>query len=325
MARRPAIMNEVPDWFSLDKYDCLLRLTNRQLLEEVLLRNLIYAVYELTNRGGNDFLLKIENGPLIAQEEHTWRTSDFNGYDIETDDDGYMVIHGSKTPGRSRPRFYELCQERPQLEGLDSVWPLSFFDLASIEHKARTAGILKPSASDPSGWQRLNSEYRRASVSAHLAKHMFEMDGSPMLGADVSVIASLDLLSSSDDAIIADLKELLPKWREQLGIENIAIKSREKTGASVIRKIIDYRVIPSLDLILFSAVSGFTYTHRELIEILFPHSTMTEADYPDKTGKYIDLLNGQYFIEAMRAWFSKPATSGERNGDRLVEDTIRVK
>ena len=94
------------------------------------------------------------------------------------------------------------------------------------------------------------------------------------------VLNNIDL-SAADEDILADLKALLPIWREQLGCP----QPNQSKRNSIIKNIIEQNIIPMLDLMLWARHKGFQYTDEQLADILYP-SHLGNPDNPI-TAKHI--------------------------------------
>ena len=87
---------------------------------------------------------------------------------------------------------------------------------------------------------------------------------------DNRLYISFDIKNSSDDEIINALKVMLPVWRDEYQIEESKI---EKFGLAKIIKLIDYRILPMMDLLLWAKFKKITLTNTVLSRILYPRLT----------------------------------------------------
>lgn len=114
-----------------------------------------------------------------------------------------------------------------------------------------------------------------------------------------SKIASLimiDLKNYSDEEILLSTKELLPKIRKELNIYPPKIKS-EQFSDKIIKKMIDYRVLPIIDLCAWAKLNDYVFSYEELAKIIFP----MEHD---------EIKRGRYFRETILP-FSMQTLSSE--------------
>jgi hypothetical protein len=68
-----------------------------------------------------------------------------------------------------------------------------------------------------------------------------------------TVMFEIDLASGTDEEIAESLKAALPQWRKIKGIEPDPLES-VRFGYGTIKKLISYRVIPMLDILVWAAV-----------------------------------------------------------------------
>lgn len=84
------------------------------------------------------------------------------------------------------------------------------------------------------------------------------------------VYPSFDLESSSDDEIISSIRTLLPVWRKEYGIID---KKQETFGIGKILKLVDYRIIPMMDLLMWSKLNSISLSNTILTRVLYPKLT----------------------------------------------------
>ncbi|WP_437889801.1 DUF6387 family protein [Phytobacter sp. V91] len=78
-------------------------------------------------------------------------------------------------------------------------------------------------------------------------------------------------LNKSDDEIIKDLSLLLPMWRRELELD---IPEKKREWGYIRRRIIDYRIIPLLDIMalakIFTFVTGRRVPKKILALLVYP-------------------------------------------------------
>ncbi|EXU75353.1 DUF6387 family protein [Erwinia mallotivora] len=84
------------------------------------------------------------------------------------------------------------------------------------------------------------------------------------------VYTFFDLESSSDDEIIGSLRTLLPVWRKEYGITG---KKQEVFGLGRIIKLVDYRIIPMMDLLMWAKLKDIPLSNTILSRVLYPKLT----------------------------------------------------
>lgn len=78
-----------------------------------------------------------------------------------------------------------------------------------------------------------------------------------------------DLSDSSDEEIIESMKAILPRWRKLYRMKDDKIGSF-RFGISTIRKLIDYRIIPLLDLMFWEKMADINLTFSYIERVLYP-------------------------------------------------------
>lgn len=91
-----------------------------------------------------------------------------------------------------------------------------------------------------------------------------------------SVYMSLNLEFYSDQQIIHELKQLLPKWRKKFGVSEIDLVDAKP---SEIRKVIDYRLIPFIDLSIWALLENKHISSKIYAAALFPFGEKGVDEY----------------------------------------------
>ena len=81
---------------------------------------------------------------------------------------------------------------------------------------------------------------------------------------------SFDLGMSSDEEIITALQTMLPDLRKEYEIEPV---KTEKIGLAKIRKLVDYNIIPMMDLLIWAKFKKVKISNMVLSRVLYPDFT----------------------------------------------------
>jgi len=81
---------------------------------------------------------------------------------------------------------------------------------------------------------------------------------------------SFDIENSSDEEVLNSLKVMLPVWRNEYQIKESKI---EKFGLAKVIKLIDYRILPMIDLLLWAKLKKIVLTNTVLSRVLYPKLT----------------------------------------------------
>ena len=84
------------------------------------------------------------------------------------------------------------------------------------------------------------------------------------------IYVSFDLGMSSDEEIITALQTMLPILRKEYEIEPV---KTEKIGLAKIRKLVDYNIIPMMDLLIWAKFKKVKISNMVLSRVLYPDFT----------------------------------------------------
>lgn len=114
---------------------------------------------------------------------------------------------------------------------------------------------------------------------------------------------SLDL-TVPDEILLSDMKKLLPKWRQELGVEAEEIQINN-SWAVIRKKIIEYNVLPYIDLYLWSHVMGVSIPGGVLAVSLFPDGDKEQFAIAQTIRPFIERLMTYESLEKLRREISK--------------------
>ncbi len=86
----------------------------------------------------------------------------------------------------------------------------------------------------------------------------------------------INLSLSTDDQIIESLRYLLNRWRKQTGIKPKNSQHTYGFGEAMVQKIVDFRVIPILDLLYHAKLNNYKLSDKDLEQLLY-HWGMEEC------------------------------------------------
>ncbi|HAU3346921.1 TPA: DUF6387 family protein [Salmonella enterica subsp. houtenae serovar [1],40:z4,z23:-] len=116
-----------------------------------------------------------------------------------------------------------------------------------------------------------------------------------------TVMLEIDLASGTDEEIAESLKAALPQWRKIKGIDENPLES-VRFGYGTIKKLISYRIIPMLDILVWAAVKKIRISDDRLSRLLYTdddeESEMRESSQIKDTDKPLALK--AYTIDFIR-------------------------
>lgn len=130
----------------------------------------------------------------------------------------------------------------------------------------------------------------------------------------------IDLHSYTDKEILQSLSDILPVLRNRKGIPEPTKSEAGTVGPSAIRRIIDYKVIPMLDLMLWAKKEGFEYSAEQLSRVLFPNEIVTAKHMTDTRIPFAKSFANPDYQDMVNLWLRQEGRDGKLNGDRLVGD-----
>ncbi|MCF5851159.1 MULTISPECIES: DUF6387 family protein [Aeromonas] len=121
---------------------------------------------------------------------------------------------------------------------------------------------------------RANRHHRYVdSVSRNVMKFRSEFGDvvpcAPPMKPDGKVLLSIDLENSSNDEILSSLKSLLSVWRKELEIGEVRKRPLQVKGHTTLNKIIDYKLIELMDVLIVLKVANCHVCYERLQEYLY--------------------------------------------------------
>lgn len=83
------------------------------------------------------------------------------------------------------------------------------------------------------------------------------------------MLVQINLAETSSEEIINHLKVMVPEWKKQLNAPTPPVKNF-RFGVSTIRKILDYNIIPMMDLLFWAQGEGVKIGMPQLTDFLYP-------------------------------------------------------
>ena len=303
MARRKATIHPLPDWFALSNYGGLFNLPNEWLIDEVRAR----VVWLHDAKGDDRWLPGVD----------FWQTVVAAGATVTT---RVLIDH----PGWGYTPVWATREHQAgslQLPLSRSIYPIDWLSVGLLYECGRRRGIYPG-----------HDELARGSTAlgGNLATIGFESVACHApFGYTGGIQTSIALEGFTDAEILADLAELLPKWRKQLNQPEPNKKRDETTGRkrqseeSVIKRVVEYRIIPMLDLMIWAKLNGFEYSAEQLSRSLYPNEIVTAKHVSDTHQPFAMKFSDEHYTDMIMLWLRQTDRgTGKRNGERLVKDTI---
>lgn len=165
-----------------------------------------------------------------------------------------------------------------QMTGVGGIDPLTLFDVMCLQKKADIY------ISENNIKRSLRGQKRAISKTI--------CDKSQM-------IVNIDL-TWPDEVLMQDFENLLKIWRGELDFE---IKNESKISNSwavIKKKVLDYKVIPMLDLLDWAAMANVSITNRVMALALFPNGDYDSTNLAQTIKPFIENLLADFSIEKMK-------------------------
>ncbi|MBO1518248.1 DUF6387 family protein [Oceanisphaera pacifica] len=253
MAKRINKPEQLPEWFKLERYDVLLELPVAEFIDQLIER---ISLFEMPFHGINDDgQLKVAFSPLL--------------------DTGLHAVNNAPQHAR-------------QMEGKESIRPITYSRLAYMDKRARGAGAYGALADR--GRTLTVIDDLDAVINFDTFDHAIPMDE--------GLAVAVNLAEFTDEKILTDIAQLLPFWRESLKHPEPKLE-KDKAGIANLTKIIIYRAIPMLDLMFWEQMREVWITNDLLAATLHPDFTVSGAQVGATRKPFIKELMEANFLDRM--------------------------
>ncbi len=235
-------------WFDLSNYSFIENLSVYDFIHEIEWRHTLFycsdSVGDLSEASFDDTIKykRIFNGDphleIYSEEEIS--------FNKEMDD--YMKASG---------RADALKRDKPSLKHDTGVMPLSFAELAMYNKVAINKGAYWINKGGE--LETLDPQYMLAAVSKNVPEYMSHR-----------ILLDLWLAEATDNEILSSIKKLLPQWRRELSVPEPDILPRRRMGLKTIQKLIQNRVLPILDVLLWGELYNKEVSNPILSHVIFP-------------------------------------------------------
>lgn len=248
---------EMTRWFKPSNYDALKELSLREFYYEFIIRREMFERYGIAEDG-------TDSECLLEDVNKDEEASIFSGNPILTK----MVNFVSPD----------------DLQHDQHIKPLTYRRIESVRQKAVSTDIIKYDEHGrvAAGQTKLTEESLTKIVVKSLEKGLAKVDSSirerRVKKASGIIFLELDLHKSTDSQIVASLAHLLPKWRTMMEVSTQPSKNTF-FGEVMIQKLVNFNVIPLLDLMYFAKRYNFKFSDKDLEQLIYPWGVENPRDY----------------------------------------------
>jgi hypothetical protein len=295
---------DLPNWFNLENYKCFENTEMRELYHQVTARrDMLYCVdllknfsqledsescnhfFEVINKMDDEDLNKKFNldhkydKPLALRILKSWSWM-IKGVTIWPDSPmhrhifPYEEISSNNQDNKQEKGMYEL------LDGGHIIRPTSLANIKS--HLAVAEETFKNTTGK--------------SFDQDFAVDDENIDFNKLISSTGVVCFELDLYSFKNKDLIEDFKRVLKKWRKELAIEvdsNLTFVTPSHRDT-----IVNYNIIPYIDLLIWAAAHDCKIPHRVFCAALFPFGEKGELEFRQTIKVFADsIINKEYVLK----------------------------
>ncbi|MFZ4171171.1 DUF6387 family protein [Enterobacter ludwigii] len=290
---------DLPKEFNLNKYENLNAMEDKGLFRQVYLRHEPYHDSKNTNvnwdydcttyymeRGGS-VPLSFEQG------------DPFKEIKLDEPPDNYEWMKGGRD---FYNKYMENCKKSLKVSTGYGIGYLSREVLMYFSVMNDAVGERKglPIVIDDDEFHHILEEQSNPEVDGLLRARL--NDSVTMLIDDERLYLSIDV-STPDELLISEFKRLIPIWRKELKIErSLSVNSSWNV---VRKKIIDYKVIPYIDLIIWANANKVSIPNGIMAVALFPHGERDLFSITQTIRPFVESLMAYDSLEKMKQEISK--------------------
>ncbi|EKM6298152.1 DUF6387 family protein [Enterobacter cloacae] len=259
MATRVQV-KEITSWMSVEKYDVFESLTVEEVLSEIEFRTIFACEYDPNDDEEREqwkqlqksLLQNIQSGAVVSKDIPEDILKVFHDESIELNEPVEFLVNGMSVISKDhhlKPHCSELSED-------EAIQAFTMADLVTYYRHFANANIIQVGERQPT----IKEGKIFSSVSAL-------EEGSEYFEGEV--VIKVNLASYTDDELLSEFKGLLKSWRSEVGMDEPE-SGNFRIGISTLKKILLYKLIPFIDLLLWEKVHERKISNELIARILFP-------------------------------------------------------
>lgn len=217
-------------WFKLENYNFIDSITIDQLLREFETRLFCYDLYDVDEYAESTIYSALYSDPYINRNDNT----------ISSDNSNFNSLSSKIMP------FPDDCSLVPlNLHGFTKLAQLF------LDEKILTSDIKN------------KLHYPKHEIFTHISK-MTQGDNTSIF----PLIIGCNIATYSDEEILKSMEKFLPIWRESLKVKEPKMP-KVNIGIQSLKKIVSYRTLPMIDILLWCNVNSYTISDTLLSFLVF--------------------------------------------------------
>ncbi|EKR1728945.1 TPA_asm: hypothetical protein G4L33_001154 [Salmonella enterica subsp. enterica serovar Madelia] len=209
---------------------------------------------------------------------------------------------------RSSGKGDALNRDKPSLKHDTGVMPLSFSELAMYNKVAIDQGAYF--VNKDGELEELNPQYMLATVSKNVPEYF-----------NHRILLDLWLAEATDNEILSSIKKLLPEWRRELSVPEPDILPRRRMGLKTIQKLIQNRVLPILDILLWGELNNKEVSNAILSHVVFQDDPKDSQVIKETIRPYALEAMGEPYTRLLRLFVDN---DGEIGTSKIADVTQRI-
>ena len=244
---------ELTEWFKPENYGVLKGITIHQLCQEFRLRRAMFDELE----------------EALESDEAEWGVSQANQSERN------LILSGNPLLSQSVD-----INSVEEYESDQHVRVMSAGRLYQFERRIRETKLIEYKDTDPTSAIYNQKAFNKPVVS-YVKKQIqdrFDTNGTlfseeeqkRFIARTGSIIPlEIDISVSTDEQIIESMRYLLNRWRRHTGVKAKAMDQNYGFGEVMVLKLIDFRIIPILDLLYHAKHYGYKLSDKDLEQLLY--------------------------------------------------------
>ncbi len=290
MTKKINSKKDLPKEFSLEKYNSLAIMSDKDFF-----RQLYWRMF-FNDPDWTEGAYFIQNGSDSKMPSDS--TDPFNEFVSKHPDEFYEQFNGNK---EAFERFAVNSNNSLRISSGDGVRGLSRLDVVALSKATDTHG-------ERSGKklvidiEEFNFSFMEPGGESHGWISARASDSiNKIIDNELCLVVDLNL---PDEILIDDLKNLLPMWRKELNVKEVPIEINNSWNI-VRRKILEYKIIPYMDLISWSLEQELIIAQGVLAVSLFPDGEKDVFAIVQTVRPFIEKLVSEGSLEKLRREISK--------------------
>lgn len=298
--KRISSTRELPKEFDLKKYDILAGMTDKDLFRQINMRISPFyeSTYSMTQWDYDCTTCYLEHGGGLPME--FCESDPFGEIKIEQPSEYYDWIKGGR---EFYEKYMENCNKSMHVSAGYGISYLSRETLIYISKMKDTIGSRAgmPVIIDKDEFHDVLETQSDPVVDGTLRARLNDSI-TLVTGQTESLFLSIDV-STPDDILLSEFKRLIPIWRNELNVEKRP--SVSSSWVVIKKKILDYKVIPYIDLTIWANTNKIMIPHGIMAIALFPFGERDLFSIAQTIKPFVETLMTFESLEKLRLEISK--------------------